>query len=335
MPKRVTSVDVAREAGVSQSTVSRVFSPNVNVSEEKRERVLAVAWELGYSPNAIARSLSTQQTNIIGLVMANLTSPFYPYVLDKFLVRLQSLGKQVLLFTVAQGQDIDDVLPLVMQHRVDALIVTSATLSSAMSDKCLQMGIPVILFNRYVQDSDTSAVCCDNVGGGQQVADLFVDTGHVRPAFLAGTPDTSTNTDRERGFQEQLKRRGAPPPLHYQGEYTYESGYAGGQALLGRDAPPDAIFCANDIMAIGCLDAARDLGVDVPGQVSVVGFDNIPMASWSAYQLTTISQEVDTMIDETLDLMQSKINQPDSEAIIRRVPGQLYQRNSLQARGEA
>jgi len=327
-------VDVARKAGVSQSTVSRVFNPNVNVSPEKHERVLAVARELGYSPNAIARSLSTQQTNIIGLVMANLTSPFYPYVLDKFLVQLQELGKQVLLFTVASGQDIDDVLPLVMQHRVDALIVTSATLSSAMSDKCLQMGIPVILFNRYVQGSDISAVCCDNIGGGRQIADLFVDTAHTRPAFLAGTPDTSTNTDREQGFRDQLERRGAPPPLHYQGEYTYASGYAGGQDLLSRDTSPDAIFCANDIMAIGCLDAARDLGVDVPGQVSVVGFDNIPMASWSAYQLTTISQEVDTMIAETLDLMQSKINQPDSAAVIRRVPGRLYQRYSLQVRRE-
>lgn len=329
MSKRITSIDVARKAGVSQSTVSRVFNPTANVSPDKRERVMAAARELGYSPNAIARSLSTQQTHLIGLVMANLTSPFYPYVLDKFLTQLQGMGKQVLLFTVAEGKDIDDVLPLVMQQRVDALIITSATLSSAMSARCIEMGIPVILFNRHVPGSEASSVSCDNVGGGRTVADLLLDTGHTRPAYIAGAPNTSTNTDRELGFRERLTERDHPDFLQVQGDYTYTTGYHLGRELLDRDDPPDAIFAANDIMAIGCLDAARDLGVTVPDDVSVVGFDDIPMAGWSAYNLTTIRQQVDTMIDETLALVAVKIDDPETPPVVRRVPGVVIRRGSL------
>lgn len=329
MTKRITSIDVARKAGVSQSTVSRVFSPNGSVSAEKRQRVLQAAAELGYTPNAIARSLSTQQTNIIGIVMANMTSPFYPYVLEKFLSRLQQIGKRVLLFTVAPDQDIDDVLPLIMQHRVDALIITSATLSSEMSAECMHMGIPVILFNRYVLGSSVSAVCCDNVEGGRTVANLLLDTGHTHLAYVAGKPDTSTNIDREKGFRDRLRERGYTDLIAAPGNYTYQSGYEAGRSLLEAPTPPDAIFCANDIMAIGCLDAARDCGVRVPDDVSVVGFDNIPMASWSAYNLTTISQEVDTMIDETLDLLHTKLTTPDSPAVVRLVPGKLHLRGSL------
>jgi DNA-binding LacI/PurR family transcriptional regulator len=328
MSKRITSIDVARKAGVSQSTVSRVFSPSARVSAEKRERVLEAARELGYSPNAIARSLSMQQTDIIGLVMANLNSPFYPYVLDKFLAQLQADGKRVLLFTVAESQDIDEMLPLIMQHRVDALIITSATLSSAMSARCVEMGIPVILFNRYVVEDDVSAVCCDNFNGGRAVADLLLDTGHQQMVYMAGTADTSTNIDREKGFTERLRERGAQATI-YPGKYSYDSGYENGKTLFASDDTPDAIFCANDIMAIGCLDAARDLGVSVPDEVSVVGFDDIPMASWSAYSLTTVSQEVDAMIDETLTLMHEKIKAPDSEAATRLVPGKLKIRGSV------
>jgi DNA-binding LacI/PurR family transcriptional regulator len=329
MSKQITSIDVARKAGVSQSTVSRVFSPSANVSDDKRERVMAAALELGYSPNAIARSLTTQQTHIIGLVMADLTSPFYPYVLDKFLTRLQAMGKQVLLFTVAEGGDIDDMLPLVMQQRVDALVITSATLSSAMSARCVEMGMPVILFNRYVTGSEASSVICDNVGGGRTVADLFLDTGHTRLAYVAGMQNTSTNTDREAGFRARLDERGYNGLIYAQGDYSYNRGYALGRALLGRADPPDAIFAASDLVAIGCLDAARDLGVRVPEDVSVVGFDDIPMAAWSAYNLTTIRQQVDTMIDETLALVEAKIKAPETLPVVRRVPGVVIRRGSL------
>ena len=330
MAKRITSIDVAKRAGVSQPTVSRVFSTDSpNVKADKKERVLKAADELGYRPNVIARMMSTSKTNIIGIVMANITSPFYPYVLDKFLQRLNALDRQVLLFAASANQKVDDILPLILQYQVDALIVTSATLSSEMADECARNDMPVILFNRYVTGANVSAVCADNVEGGRRIADLLLDTGHQQLAYIAGNPDTSTNIDRHKGFTERLREHGYTKLQHVQGKYTYDAGYYAAYQLLQGTAPPDAIFCANDIMAIGAMDAARELGISVPSEVSIVGFDDIPMASWQAYKLTTISQEVDEMIDATIELLLDKLEDPQSTPVLKLVPGQLKIRESV------
>lgn len=331
--KRVSSIDVARLAKVSQSTVSRVFTPGMSVSDEVREKVLKAAHKLGYRPDAIARSLITRRTNIIGVVMADITNPFYPNVLDQFTARLQKLGRQTLLFNAATGRDVDDTLPLVLQYRVDAIIITSATLSSAMADECTRLGTPVILFNRYIPNSKASAVCCDNVAGGRMVADLFVRGGHKRMAYITGRVNTSTNVDREKGFGTRLHECGVTSWLHEQGEYTHESGYAAAKRLLLRADPPDAIFAANDIMAMGVLDAARELGVRVPDQLSVIGFDGIPAGEWQAYSLTTIRQPVEDMIDATLELVEMLINQPSAKSTIKMIPGTLVKRSSAKLEG--
>jgi DNA-binding LacI/PurR family transcriptional regulator len=330
MAKRVSSIDVAKRAGVSQSTVSRVFSPDIKVSADKRERVLKAAAELGYHPSAIARSLSMQRTNIVGMVMANLTSPFYPYVLSLFLQRFQSLGRQVLLFTTAPNQDIDEILPHVIQHRVDALIVTSATLSSEMAEQCAQYGTPVILFNRYVLGARVSAVCCDNVEGGRQAANLLLDTGHRRLAYIAGVVNASTNADREKGFTDRLQERGVTEWLREQADFTYDAGYEAAVRLLRRPDRPDAIFCGSDNMALATLDAARsEFGLSIPDDLSVVGFDDIPMARWPAYALTTIRQEVRQMIDSTLSFLDAHLADPDTPDRMETVPGKLVVRKSV------
>lgn len=330
MSKRVTSIEVAQRAGVSQSTVSRVFSVgSPNVSSEVRSRVLQASLELGYQPNAIARMMSKRQTNIVGIVMATITSPFYPYVLEKFLEELQAIDRQVLLFTASETQSVDDLLPLALQYQVDALIITSATLSSAMAEVTRQSGTPVILFNRAVNDPNVSAVSADNWAGGRLAADVLLDSGHERLAFVAGIQNTSTSQDRERGFMARLAERGARAAVRQQGAYTYESGYAAAQALLAAPTPPDAIFCANDIMALGAIDGLRARGVRVPADVSVIGFDDIPMAAWGAYQLTTISQDVDVMIQRTIALMQEKIETPGGPSRIVQVAGRLVVRASV------
>ncbi len=333
MPKRITSIEVAQHAGVSQSTVSRVFSEDSpNVAEKTRNRVLKAAHELGYRPNVIARMMSRRETNIIGIVMANMTSPFYPYVLDKFLQRFQALDKQVLLFTVAQGQLVDDILPLVLQYQVDALIITSATLSSDMADECARTGTPVILFNRTVSDSHVSAVCADNVKGGRMIAEYLIKTGHQHIVYMAGPANTSTNNDREQGFKTYLREQGIRDWMRVQADYTYESGYAVATELMQSDTTPDAIFCANDIMAVGAIDAIRAQGLQVPDDISVIGFDDIPMASWGAYNLTTVSQDVKMMIDKTITILQQKLDQPDSQPAVELVEGQLIIRGSVKSR---
>lgn len=328
--KKITSIDVAKRAGVSQSTVSRVFSVNsANVSEKATQRVLEAASELGYEPNIIARMMSTRQTNIIGLVMATITSPFYPYVLEKFLEELQALGKQVLLFTASKHQIVDDILPLALQYQVDALIITSATLSSEMATRAVESGTPVILFNRIVRDSSVNSVSADNLAGGRLAADILLDSAHQRLAFMAGVENTSTSHDRERGFVQRLNERTYHDLIRLQGDYTYESAHAATVKLLQRDLLPDALFCANDIMAIGAMDAIRQAGLCIPKDISVLGFDDIPMASWGSYQLTTISQNVDAMIQATIELMQAKIANPLTPSRTTHIAGELIVRSSV------
>ncbi len=327
--KRVTSIDVARLANVSQSAVSRTFSPNAAVSAKTRERVLAAARQLGYTPNALARSLITRRTNIVGVVMADMTNPFYPTVLEELVRQLSNAGRQVLLLTTTPDRQIDDLLPLLLQYQVDAVVIASATISSAMAGVLTGRGTPVVLFNRHVPGAQVSAVMCDNVEGGRLVANLLLDAGHRRVAYIAGKPDTSTNIDRETGFGDRLRERGAAPPLHEQGAYTYEAGYDAATRLLDRSERPTAIFCANDIIALGALDAARSAcRLRVPEDVSVIGFDDIPAAAWPSYQLTTIRQPVEQMVAVAVDLLTQALTHPGVEPRVHLLPGLLVRRAS-------
>ena len=205
-----TSVDVARAAGVSQATVSRVLAPGSRIAGPMRERVLAAAVALGYRPNAIARSLASQRSGMIGIVMGDMRNPFYPQVLELFSDRLRRTGRQVLLFTVREGETVDDLLPELLQYQVDGVVIASANLSSGMARSCAALGTPVVLFNRVSKDAEVSSVCCENQVGGRLAADVLAQAGHRRLTFLAGTADTSTNTERLAGFTERCGELGLP-----------------------------------------------------------------------------------------------------------------------------
>ncbi len=323
------ATDVANLAGVSQSTVSRVFSPGAKVSPTTRQKVLSAAEKLGYAPNRLARGLITQSSGIVGIVMADISNPFYPDVLERFTQQLQALGRQVLLFNAAPNQTVDDILPLVLQYQVEALIITSATLSTEMAAVCAKRNTPVILFNRVVPCQPVNSVCCDNRAGGALVARLLLEAGYERLAYIAGKANTSTNNERESGFGETVTEAGLTWQ-RAQGAYTYESGYEAARHLLTQSPRPEAIFCANDLMAMGALDAARStLGLRVPAEVAIVGFDDIPAAAWSAYSLTTVRQPVNQMIAATLDLLTNPPPQPTS----RLIEGRLVGRGSAVLRG--
>ncbi len=328
-PRVVTSYDVAQLAGVSQPTVSRAFAVDGTILPATRDRVLQAARELGYHPNAIARGLTTQRTDIIGIVMGNMSrSLFYPRLLDNLTQRLQALDKQVLLFNAHETRPVDDILPRIMAYQVDALVIASTTPGRTLIDRCTNAGTPVILLNQMVQETAAYAICSDNVKGGRVVADAFLDAGHQRLAFLAGVSVTATNVLRRRGFMERLAERGYLDPLIEQGDYTFESGYDAALRLLDRDDPPDAIFCAADIMALGALDAARTkLGIAVPDELSIIGYDDIPMAAWPAYDLTTIRQPMKAMLDRILGLL----HPDESKEIVGQVtllPVELVRRTS-------
>lgn len=313
---RVTSIDVAARAGVSQSAVSRAFTPGSSVSETTRRKVYQAARALNYVPNSIARSLITARSNIVAMVVGDMHNPFYNLVLDEFSRVLQEQGKHVLVFRVASGSEVDDALIQVLQYQVDGIIVTSAQVSSKMAVLCLERGIPVVMFNRYIEGLQTDNVCCDNFEGGQIAARALLSSGGTRFALIAGEPGASTNLDRVKGFLSALEDAGirsdSVPTLR--GNYTYEGGFDASLSLFAsRDDAPDALFCTNDIMALGALDALRfRLGFNVPGDVMVVGFDDIPDADRECYRLTTVRQPLEQMITRTMRLMDGERGTPST-----------------------
>jgi DNA-binding LacI/PurR family transcriptional regulator len=333
VPKRrgmVSQRDVARKAGVSQSTVSRVFSHGDYLTAEARETVLQAAEELGYRPNAIARSLVRGTTQMIGLVVTPFFNPYYSHVIRLFTRALQDRGYWTMLLNVPDQLSAEETLPMALRYRLDGLIFTSASLSSRLVNECLHSATPVILFNRYVLDDDVDSVFCDNLEGGSMVADMLLAGGHERFAYVAGEQDTSTNMDREQGFATRLHERGRELEFRESGDDTYGAGCAAARRLLRSDKPPDAIFCANDLMACGALDVARrEFGVVIPDDLSIVGFDDIPMASWSAYSLTTVRQPVEEMVACTIELLTDAASKgPGKAAVMRSIPPRLVMRTS-------
>ncbi len=314
MKVAVTSLHVARLAQVSQSAVSRTFTPGASVSEQTRTKVNDAARQLGYRPNAIARSLITKKSRIIGVVMSQLDNQFYPVVLEKLSQRLRRDGYHVLLF-INDGDESDGVLAEILQYQVDGIVMASTVLSSALARDCADAGSPVVLFNRMSRQAanelhPASAVTSDNEAGARMVARHLVAGGHQRIAYLAGLEASSTNLDRERGFREELAHLGTRIHSRAVGNYSFEGAQRAARELFaaGHDRP-DAVFVGSDHMAIAVMDVLRtELGLKVPDDVSVVGFDNVPQAAWGAYQLTSVEQPVDLMIEATATLLREQID---------------------------
>jgi DNA-binding LacI/PurR family transcriptional regulator len=311
-----SQIDVARLAGVSQAAVSRTFTPGASVSDVTRVKVLAAAEQLGYRPNAIARSLIQKNTNMIGLLVRRFTNPFYSQIIRDFTRALQEKGYWTLILNISQSEELEDTLPMALQYQVDGLIITSATLSSRLAQECMRSGTPVVLFNRYAPDAHSNVVRCDNVQGGRMVADALLDSGKKRLAFIAGEEESSTNRDREIGFIQRLTERGQSLAIRESaGDFSYEFGYQVAQRLLTVPQPPDGIFCANDLIAMGVLDFAKiNNRPSIPGELAVIGFDDISMASWPGYSITTIRQPFGKLVNATIQVLLDAIDSPGSSA---------------------
>jgi DNA-binding LacI/PurR family transcriptional regulator len=251
---RISSVDVAKLAGVSQSAVSRAFTPNGSVSEKTKAKVLVAAEQLGYIPNYIARSLTQQSTKLIAIVMIRFENPFYTMVLGRFTRKLEKLVYSTLLWNISNEREIEQTLPMALQYQVAGIVITSATLSSKVVERCMRSGTPVVLFNSYTTVGKIYAVLCDSIAGGKLVADAFIGARHKRIALVLGEEGSSTSRDRELGFIGRLQEHGLDLSMCLRGDFTYESGYEAAKRLLKVEKRPDAIFCVNDLMAMAALD---------------------------------------------------------------------------------
>ncbi|MES2075385.1 MAG: LacI family DNA-binding transcriptional regulator [Pseudomonadota bacterium] len=325
--RRVTSYDVALAAGVSQSAVSRCFKPGASVSKETYARVMAAAAELDYIPNAAARSLITRRSNMVAVIISNLTNLYYPEALSELSQQLVRHGKRVLLFNLAREADVDHALADVWQYQVDG-VIASAGLSDEHINEFERRHVPLVMFNRAASDqrmNSVNSVLCDQREASRMLVSRLAAAGHRQFAIVDGPADSGVSAERRHAACERLAELGLPPPVVVTGSHDYRGGADGLRAVIAQlGRAPDAIICGNDVMAIGCLDCARhELGIDVPGRLSVAGFDAVEPSNWLSYNLTTLRQPMQKMAAAAADLLANLIDSHDTQAE-RRVFGAQF-----------
>lgn len=325
-----TSLDVARRAGVSQSAVSRAFTPGRSVAKPTAEKIFKAAKELGYRPNSLARAMVSGSSRIIGVVVAYLENQFYPEALEKLSAKLQAKGYHVMIFLSATTRsDIDEVMAEILDYQVDGIIAASVSLSSELSERCQANGVPFIFFNRFLENSSMTSVTSDNLAGGRKAAQFLIKGGHQRIAYIAGYEGASTQRDREAGFQQGLAEAGVTLFARAVGNFKSDEARLATLSLFDGKKGPDAIFVANDHMAFAVMDALRyDLGLSVPQDVSVIGYDDVPAAAWQSYDLTTIRQPADRMATTTIDILLAQIDGKASSGGNIKIEGPLICRGS-------
>ena len=297
-----TSHDVARVAGVSQPTVSRALRNDPNIAESTRKRVTEAARKLGYSVNELGRSLSTRATRRIALV-ADLDNALWPLLVEQIHDELTDHGYSMTL--LAERGDPVGMEANLLGGWADGVIITSAHVNARLPHELRRRGLPFVLVNRTVEGLEVDAAVADNVAGGRLAAQLLLAAGHTRVGALFGPQDTSTGLGREAGFRQGLAEGGAslPPSRVRWGPFDYSHGRAALPDLLKGRYRATALFCANDLIAIGAINTAHKLGVSVPEDIALVGFDDLAEAAWPVFDLTTIRVPFDAMLSSAVALL--------------------------------
>lgn len=324
-----TIKDVARHAGVSYTTVSHVLNKTRPVSCDARQRVLAAAEALHYVPSALARSLRSKATGSIGLIIPNNTNPYFSEVARGIEDCCYAAGYSVILC----NSDDDpakqrDYLNVLLTKRCDGLIV--ATLAQTDGELLRKMKVPTVLLDRAPKELSIDLVAVDNAAGGVLAAQHLLALGRRRIACIAGPQGLDISEERVAGMRRALADAGMTLPeqlLHY-ADFTSAGGYEAAHAMLSRGEVPDAIFCCNDLMAIGTLRAAAELGIAVPQSLSVVGFDDIDLARFVHPPLTSVAQNTRRLGQLTAQCLLERIADPARPIEHQTITPELHVRGS-------
>jgi DNA-binding LacI/PurR family transcriptional regulator len=304
----ITSVDVAHYANVCQATVSRVLNRKGNVRKETEAKVLAAVQKLGYQPNAIARSLINRKTDIVAMIAVNSSHSFYTNIINTFSIRMSQEGKRLLYFQVKFDEDLEEIFKQIHQYQVDGMIILSASISPWITAEVERINLPMAVFNRQVYSNNVYSVCSDNIEASRMVADYLIGKGHKSFGFLGSTSIENISVDRQKGFTERLRERGFRDPRVEFGMFTYKSGWEAMERMAASGKLPGAIFSSNDLMAMGAMDFIRNrLGLSIPRDIAIIGFDAIEEGSWMSYNLTTVEQPIAKMIDTLCDYLLKKM----------------------------
>lgn len=301
----VSAHQVAERAGVSRSAVSRTFTQGASVSDAMRRKVLRAADELGYHVNHLARSLIQDESRIVCVIGAEIGTPYQARMLEALSRGMQRIGRIAMLINTAGDQaSAETALRQTLNYRAQATVVLSGAPPAALVRTCINSGQQVILINRDDQLDGATHISVDNAHAGREAFHMLRRAGCRRIAVVSSTAGTPSLVGRERAFQAAADEAGLGVRVVRPGPTSYTSGFAAGQILLSGSDRPDAAFCVTDLLACGFMDAARhEFGVDVPGELCAIGFDDIEQAGWSSYALTTFRQPVEDIAAHIMRLI--------------------------------
>lgn len=328
MVKRVTSFDVAKLAGVSQPTVSRALRNLPGTSPQTRQKVLAAATQLTYIPSDSARSLSTTRSRRIAVVSEELTNPYYPELVEPLRRHLAEHDLRTVVITDSEHHEVGT--QILADGSYDGVILTTTLRTSALPRDLTERGIPHVLTNRVLDHPESPSCSVDNASGARAIAELLAELGHRRVAMVQGPVSTSTGRERATALSDALRKRGLHVRRDQKRRTTFDHDTAQTVAgeLLDHPDPPTAVVGGNDVIAFGILSAARERGLRVPEDLTVIGFDDIPMAGWPFVSLTTVHCDLEELARVSVELLQQAMASPEPMVTELRVPVSLVLRGT-------
>lgn len=330
----VTIKDVAREANVAISTVSNVINHVDNVSEETKQRVLQAVEKLKYVPNFNARSLKANKKNTVGLFLSSIQGDFYRALVQAIHLQCKMAGMMLNIY-VSNENTSEEIYGMIVSSGVEGAIILNESLSSDYIERIARTGMPMVFLEREYHAEGISSVTIDNYAGAQQAMEYLIRQGHRSIGYIHGVESTD-DRERFRAYQDVLERYGLPMEEKLVLHGFFEEAIAFSemrQLFFGGVKMPDAFFCANDEMAWGCIRALGTVGIKVPDQVSVIGFDNIPLAEYYQPSLSTIASPVTELgVRGTQELLRLIRKEGDSEGVSSRLAPSLIARDSCRVR---
>lgn len=326
----VTLKEVAAQAGVSRSAVSRTFTDGASVSGKMRRKVEKAARELGYSPNALASSLTTGRTKLIGLISNNFHNPIFLEVFDLFTRGLQDRGLRPLLVNLTDETDPENSVRMMRQYSVDGVVVASSTLPPGFSKAFRDAGVPVVhSFGRYSSAPKVHVVGIDNVECGRMAARTLIARGYKHVAFMGGPENATSTQDRYAGFvSEMVTQQEVKFSYSFAEAYSFDAGRHEMLRLL-KGAPAEAYFCGDDVLSIGALSAIADSALSVPEDIGIIGLNDMEISRWENINLTTIHQPIRQIVSSAIELMVAMLDEPDRYPEARIFPCSVVERGTL------
>ncbi|MBO9474313.1 LacI family DNA-binding transcriptional regulator [Shimia sp. R10_1] len=326
----VTLKEVAERAGVSRSAVSRTFTDGASVSDKMRRKVEKAARELGYSPNALASSLTTGRTKLIGLVSNNFHNPIFLQVFDLFTRGLQERGLRPLLVNLTDEIDPENSVRMLRQYSVDGVVVASSTLPPGFAKAFRDAGVPVVhSFGRATSTPQVHVVGVDNAECGRMAARELVGRGYQHIGFMGGPENATSTQDRFAGFMSEMAAHPEIKVSHsYADQYSFDAGRREMLRLLEKPHA-EAFFCGDDVLSIGALSAISDSGLSCPDDVGLIGLNDMEMARWENINLTTIHQPIRQIVTSSIELMVAMLDEPQRYPETRIFPCSVVERGTL------